>query len=221
VVGAYRNDSNGDYAGKIYVLYAADLSGTSVSLSTADSAFVGEESYDRAGYALAAAGDVDGDDLGDLLIGAYSNDEAASDAGKAYVVLAVNYPAGSMNLEDAEYGFLGEATSDQAAKQLGGAGDIDGDGLDDLLFGAPGSDETYGNGGQTYLWLSASLLSGTSSLDDADYAFRAENASDYSGWSVTGVGDVNGDSLGDFVTTSTANDDGGSGAGKTYLFLAP
>jgi hypothetical protein len=221
VVAAHRNDDNGYYAGKVYILYADDLSGSSASLATADTMFLGEESYDSAGYALAEAGDVDADGLGDLMVGAYANDEVASNAGKSYVLLASSLTTGTMSLSEADYGFLGEESNDQAGLQLGGAGDVDGDGLDDLLFGAPLSDESYGNGGQTYLWLAASLSAGDVSLDSADYGFRAENASDYTGWSVTGVGDVNGDTLDDFVTATTSNDDGGSGAGKTYLFLSP
>ncbi len=48
--------------------------------------FIGETSEDEAGYSVAGAGDVDGDGLDDLLIGAWGNDEGGEDAGKAYLV---------------------------------------------------------------------------------------------------------------------------------------
>jgi len=117
--------------------------------------------------------------------------------------------------------FYGESTADHSGQWLSTAGDVDGDGLSDLLFGAPASDSWYGNGGKTYLALAENFVLGDNDLADADYKFMAEHSSDYSGWATKGVGDINADGLADFVTSSTANDDGGTGAGKTYLFLAP
>jgi midasin (ATPase involved in ribosome maturation) len=58
------------------------------SLSLADYSFVGENSDDRAGRSVSSAGDVDGDGLDDLLVGAFTNGDGGSDAGKAYLILS-------------------------------------------------------------------------------------------------------------------------------------
>jgi hypothetical protein len=59
-----------------------------IDLSSADYSFVGESAYDRAGSSVSRAGDVDGDGLDDLLIGARSNDNGGNNAGKAYLILS-------------------------------------------------------------------------------------------------------------------------------------
>jgi hypothetical protein len=60
------------------------------SLSLADYSFVGENWYDRAGYSVSSAGDVNGDGLDDLLVGANGNDDGGSYAGKAYLILGAS-----------------------------------------------------------------------------------------------------------------------------------
>ena len=61
---------------------------TNIDLSSADYQFMGESSYDYAGRSVASAGDVDGDGLDDILIGADGDDDGGSSAGSAYLLLA-------------------------------------------------------------------------------------------------------------------------------------
>ena len=71
--------------------------------------FLGEDSYDRSGYSVSSAGDVDGDGLGDILIGAYRNDDGATDVGKTYLMYGSTIQGGgSFNLSSADAVFLGE-----------------------------------------------------------------------------------------------------------------
>ena len=221
LVGAYRNGSTATLAGKAYLVVADDLTSSRFYLSGASSAWTGEGANDYLGYIVSSAGDVDGDEQADIMIGAYSNDDSAADAGKSYVMLGSSLTSGTSSVSVADYQFYGESTADHAGQWLGSAGDVDGDGLGDLVFGAPASDTWYGNGGKTYLTLATSIMLGDNDLADADYQFMGESSSDYTGWSAKGVGDINADGLADFVSCSTGNDDGGTGAGKTYLFLAP
>jgi hypothetical protein len=113
--------------------------------------FYGEVVGDQFGYCVAGAGDVDGDGYADVLVGANVNDEAALSGGKVYLYLGgPDYPttpyltyAGAL-----ERGYLGAA--------LAGGRDIDGDGLDDFLVGAPGPGADGTHPGRVYVFLGGS-----------------------------------------------------------------
>jgi hypothetical protein len=195
--------------------------GVTLRLADADYGFLGEAASDFAGRVVASAGDVDGDGLDDILVGAPSNDAGGTDAGKAYLVLGSSLGStGTLRLSSADYVFVGEVAGDNAGHSVASAGDVDGDGLDDLLLGAPYNDDGGSYAGKVYLVLGSSLGSTTTvDLSAADYAFVGENTDDYAGFSVASAGDVDGDGLGDLLIGAPFNDDGGSYAGKVYLVL--
>ncbi len=220
--GAHRNDDGGWDAGKAYLVLGASLGATAeIDLSDADYAFIGEEAYDYARF-VSSAGDVDGDGLDDILVSAHSNDDGGADAGKVYLVLGASLGADrEIDLRNADYAFIGETKNDYAGIAVAGAGDVDGDGLDDFVISAQNNDDGGTDAGKVYLVLGASLGMGSEiPLEEADYAFTGENERDYARF-VSGAGDVNGDGLGDFMIGAYENDDGGTSAGKTYLLLAP
>ncbi len=191
------------------------------SLADADGHFIGESSDDFAGYAVSSAGDVDGDGRDDILIGAYGSDDGGTGAGMAYLILGSSLEAsGTLSLSTADYRFVGESSSDFAGYAVSSAGDVDGDGRDDILIGAYGSDDGGTGAGKTSLILGSSLgAPGTVDLSDADYTFTGENSGDQAGSSVSGAGDVDGDGRDDILIGAGGNDDGGNDAGKSYLIL--
>jgi hypothetical protein len=132
-----------------------DPSTNTSSLAAADYSFVGENTGDSAGISVSSAGDVDGDGLDDLLVGAYENDDGGTSAGKAYLILAASLGSTStIDLSLADYSFVGENPGDLAGHSVAGAGDVDGDGLDDLLVGAHGNNDGGNGAGKAYLILS-------------------------------------------------------------------
>ncbi|MCK6525042.1 FG-GAP-like repeat-containing protein [Myxococcota bacterium] len=215
--GAIGDDRGGDGAGAVFLLLG-DPSGAltgALSADEADLILIGESAEDRAGAALSSAGDVDGDGLDDLLVGAWGNDTAGLNAGAAYLLLGGSAGVGTLDLSAADAIFLGEAVEDYAGFAVAGGGDSDGDGYADLLIGARSSDRGGLDAGATY-WLRGPK-SGTSSLYAADAILVGEADQDYAGYSLA-AGDINGDGLTDAVVGAHYNDRSGSAAGAVFVF---
>jgi len=138
LIGAKYSDDGGSGAGKAYLLLGASvLAGGLFDLSDADAMFVGEAASDEAGRRVSPAGDVDGDGLADFLIGAIGNDDGGSSAGKAYLLLGASVQYGAaIDLSESDVAFVGEGAVHYSSYSLSSAGDVDGDGLDDILTGA-------------------------------------------------------------------------------------
>jgi hypothetical protein len=103
----------------------------------------------EAGFAVAGAGDVDGDGLGDVLIGAHL--AGSSGEGKVYLIYGHGAPSSEIALSaEADVTLTGVTSGDRTGEQLA-AGDVDGDGRSDLLISAPGADGGSINAGVVYL----------------------------------------------------------------------
>jgi len=187
------------------------LSGVS-SNGVADAAYYGETNNDYVGYILAGAGDVDGDGCGDLLIGA----PEAGSTGTAYLVTGCPL-AGEAVLSDAAAVILGAANNDE----LGGAitgGDLDGDGVSEVLLGAVGADDV----GAVWIF---SAPSGALTPEDATGAITAADGGedDWLGHALDASGDIDGDGIADLIVTAPGADpyDTREDAGLVLVFLSP
>ncbi|MCK6527553.1 hypothetical protein L6R50_08305, partial [Myxococcota bacterium] len=127
-------------------------------------------------------------------------------------------PVGVLALSEATAILVGETASDAAGQAVAAAGDVDGDGFDDVLIGAPASDPGGLASGAAYLVRGP--ISGVRSLADSDARLVGEYAGDYAGGSVSGAGDVNGDGYAD-VLVAAPYAPGGSLVGAVYLLYGP
>ena len=111
---------------------------------------------------------------------------------------------------------------DWTAHSTNTAGDVDGDGLDDILVCGYRADDPYYDSGKAYLIRAAQLGSagGTLDLANADVHFLGEQSLDRLSHSITSAGDIVGDGLSDIVTGAYGNSEGGLNAGKVYVVLA-
>src|SRR4028119_709200 len=235
IIGALRANPDGlQDAGQSYVVFGSN-NGFPTSLNVSDldgnNGFTidGIAEEDESGVSLSAAGDVNGDGIDDLIIGAYGADpNGENKAGQSYVVFgSTGGFAPSLNLSalDGTNGFAinGIAEGDYSS-QVSAAGDINGDGIDDLIIGAYGADPK-GNAfaGTSYVVfgspeafpasLNLSALDGTNG-----FAINGIAAYDLSGFSVSSAGDFNGDGIDDLIIGAYAADPNGIGsAGQSYV----
>jgi len=190
-------------------------------LALADTIFIGEGNSDYSGFSISCAGDVNGDDIDDILIGAYGKSTGQNAVGKTYLIFGNtsgfqhDYP-----LSQADSSFIGESSDDWSGYSISGGGDVNGDGFDDILIGAPHNDVMGSDSGHVYL-IFGKETGWTSNMDlaNSDASFMGEFAEDRCGSSISSDGDVNGDGFDDILISSPGNDKGGNMSGKIYLIL--
>ena len=213
LIGASQIDGSGP--GKAYVFFGPILG--ELTPEDADIVLRGELPYDRAGEAVALAGDVNADGYPDILVGAPENSEVDSNTGKAYLVLGPL--GGSSDLADANATFMGEHKDDHAGMSVAGAGDVNGDGFDDILIGAHFNSDGGPQSGKAYLFYGP--LEGAYELGGADAYFVGPDEYEWAGLSVSSAGDFNGDGYSDILVGVPGNIYYSPSAGKAYLFLGP
>ena len=193
---------------------------TSLDAGSADVSITGDDKNQYCGRMLAVIDDWDGDGADQLLLGCYQDATGGGQAGAAYMWEGV---AADGDIGDAELLFAGEGGASQGAwvgHWVDGAGDVDDDGTEDLLIGARYGGYTS-NEGRAYVVNGPKTSDVYILEDDADAVLQGEAASDGFGISALGIGDVDGDDHDDVFVGASTNDDGGSQAGATYLFLGP
>jgi len=161
---------------------------------------------DLFGWSVARAGDVNGDGFCDVIVGAQGHDpQGKTQAGMARVFDGATFAL--------LYHYDGEIAGDSFGEAVNGAGDVNGDGYDDFVIGAPGYDPGLGTviaGGRTYIYSGqdGSLLQ---AVDGQIFLANLGKAN-------TGVGDINGDGYADIGSGAPQDPTAGAQSGAAYLF---
>ncbi|MCW2336749.1 hypothetical protein M2337_000982 [Sphingobium sp. B2D3A] len=229
-------DSGNNTTARTYVVFGGptnllglqSASNLTASNNTFGFALNPAQAAEWAGYSVSEAGDVNGDGLNDLLVGAYGRDNSDTNAGAAYIVYGKTGGAqiDLANVANGSGGFMlwGSATDGYAGYSVSTAGDINGDGYADLLVGARLQDVNgVDQAGRVYVVYGRSnnstiQLSGlTAASNTLGFVIEGSSTGDELGWAVSDAGDVNGDGLSDFIVSARLADTPNSNAGSVYV----
>ena len=210
LVGAAGLDAGGGSAGGAY-LFLGPITGGAASARAA-AMLVGEDPTDYAGYALGIVGDLTGDGLADLAVGAYGDDDGASGAGAVYVLGAVS---GTVDLSSADAKVTGAAVNAKFGYTPSHGADVDGDGWTDLVVGVPDASGSVSSSGAIYVF--AGPVDADRGAGDAEGAAFGESSSDLAGQFLACPGDLDGDAADELAIAAPYDDGAGSSAGQVYL----
>ncbi len=150
--------------------------------------FTGETEAEEAGKGIARLGDFNDDGEADFVIGSPASDEGSDDGGAVYVVFGP--VTGSFDLYEADSVWYGDAEGQRAGDALTGAGDMDGDGYEDFIFGADGLGSSAATVGAVYVVYGPQV--GLFGTDDVDVKWFGEAEGEAAAYPA-GIGDVSGD----------------------------
>ncbi len=221
VVGAPRAHAGGVNKGMAYIFMgsAAGISDCNLAAAcSASAAISGPTDGSNFGYSVSGAGDVNGDGFDDVIVGAYDYRSTPTSApGAAYIFFGGTALAGDLSAaSDADVSIVGDNHDDDLGYSVGGAGDVNKDGFDDVIIGAPGNMPYY-----VSIFHGSASISGTlTPANDGSARLVGTGAPDWFGISAQGAGDLNRDGFDDVIVGAMTEDNTGTvDTGAAYLYL--
>jgi hypothetical protein len=169
----------------------------------------GENQDDLFGWNVSGAGDINFDGYSDFIVGAPGYD---NERGRAYIFLGSPSFSGNFTADSANITINGSAQGDRFGWAVTGGGDVNFDGFDDIIIGAPGNNSDTGS---IYIIYGNDPMPDFINSSDSDVTIVGESAGDNFGSSVSIAGDVNNDGYDDVIVGSPEK---ASKRGEVYVF---
>lgn len=202
MIGARYYDNEKLNEGGAFIYYG----GLSADYSWSNVMITGQQQDAWLGSALAPAGDVNGDGYSDLIIGAYPYDNGQTDEGTALIY----HGGGEMGNETSRTSMVGSIASERFGSVVADAGDINGDGFDDVLITAPGINPAAA--GKTIVAYGSEFGIGDAQSGNKILAF---------GRTAAGAGDINGDGYADIIIGNPNYTNTGNGGEARIYYGSP
>ena len=224
IVGAYKYDNGQTDEGAVFVWYGSATGlGDNGTTTNADWQAESNQASAQFGHSVASAGDVNGDNYDDIIVGASSYDKGQTNEGAVFVWYGSETGLGESGTPaNADW----QAESNQAEAYLGNpvasAGDVNNDNYDDIIVGASNYDNVESNEGVVFVWYgSATGLGESGTPANADWQAESNQATAYLGYSVASAGDVNNDGYDEVIVGAYYYDNVESNEGAVFVFSEP
>jgi hypothetical protein len=228
-VGAIGDDTGGASRGAAYILFL-NANGTVKSQQKIADGTGGLPAdtlsdLDEFGYSVTNLGDFDGDTIADIAVGAYSDNTGGGNRGAVYILFlnANGTVKSQQKIADGTGGLAADTLvdNDLFGSSVTNLGDLDGDTIADVAIGALGDDTGGFDRGAVYiLFLNANgTVKSQQKIADGTGGLPADTLVNFDlfGWSVTNLGDLDGDTITDIAVGAYSDDTGGIDRGAVYL----
>jgi hypothetical protein len=171
----------------------------------------GNQNFAHLGWSSGTAGDVNGDGFDDVIVGAYGYDDGQTDEGEVFVYLG----SASGPSTTPDWTAQGNDTGGFFGWSVATAGDVNGDGYDDVIVGSPYHDNGQYSVGEVFVFLGSASGLGTTPA----WTVQGDQASEWFGISVATAGDVNGDGFDDVIVGAPYFTLGAFEEGRAFVYL--
>ncbi len=228
VVGAPMDDDGGTDRGAVWVLFMNDDGTVDIEqkISDTEGNFTATlDDSDNFGSAVAGLGDLNGDNILDIAVGAPLDDDGGSDRGAVWILFlnADGTVQFTQKISSTAGGFTETLdNNDQFGNAVANIGDLNNDGITDIAVGSSLSDD--GGGDRGAVWVLFLNINGTvrsiQKISDVSGGFAGIlNDGDYFGSAIAGINDLDGDGIEDIAVGATGDDDGGSDRGAVWVLF--
>lgn len=227
-VGVSRDDDGGPDRGAVWVLFMNPNGTVRTEQKISDTAggFSGVlDNSDQFGHSVAGLGDLDGDGVPDLAVGAQLDDDGGADRGAVWVLFMNSNGTvrAEQKISDTTGGFGGVLDSgDRFGSGVASLGHLDGDGVPDIAVGARLDDDGGPERGAVWILFmnSDGTVKAEQKISDTAGGFNGVlDDVDEFGQSVAGLGDVDGDGVSDLAVGAPFDDDGGTDHGAAWVLF--
>ncbi len=225
MVGTQYDDDGGADRGAFWIL-SLNQDGTVHShrkISDTQGGFNGIlDNDDRFGNYLGVIGDLNGDNVTDVVVGSYNDDDGGTDRGAVYVLFldTSGQVINEQKISDTAGNFTGILDNSDKFGRPTGIGDLNNDGYEDIAVGAMNDDDGGTNKGAVWILFldSVGKVQSHQKISDTAGNFTGTlNTSDGIGNSIRAIGDLNGDLVQDIMVSSTLDNDGGTDRGAIWI----
>lgn len=228
LVGARRDNDGGTQRGAVFIINL-NTNGTVKSyhkISDTQGNFTGTlGNEDHLGSSVVSLGDIDGDNISDIAVGAFLDDDGGSDRGAVWILFLNSNGTvkAYQKISSTQGGFNGKLdNNDRWGASCNSMGDFNNDGVTDLMVGSSFDDD--GGTDRGAVWLIYLNSNGTVNdifkISDTQGNFNGllDNGDNF-GYNISLIGDLNDGGVNDILVGAPLDDDGGSDKGAAYILF--